>query len=221
MKTVADLILTNGRITTLDPETSRGERKSSSRTDGSPDVDNAGNFQHRPQYEGHRSARPPRHSRPLRLAPARHSRRIELQHGAALGGRAVGLHRACKCCASRPPARRRPNGCAWSAVGASFNLPNGECQRSTKSTPPRPTRRCFILHLYCRALLNRAALRACGYTKDTPNPPGGEILRDKAGIPPACSSRARTRRSFTPRWPKARSFRRNINTIRRGISCGN
>ena len=33
----------------------------------------------------------------------------------------------------------------------------------------------FILHLYCRALLNRAALRACGYTKDTPNPPGGEI----------------------------------------------
>ena len=36
----------------------------------------------------------------------------------------------------------------------------------------------FILHLYCRALLNKAALRACGYTKDTPNPPGGEIQRD-------------------------------------------
>src|SRR6266849_10490950 len=33
----------------------------------------------------------------------------------------------------------------------------------------------FVLHLYCRALLNKAALRACGYTKDTPNPPGGEI----------------------------------------------
>src|SRR2546428_12576624 len=31
----------------------------------------------------------------------------------------------------------------------------------------------FILHLYCRALLNQAALRACGYTKDSPNPPGG------------------------------------------------
>ena len=41
----------------------------------------------------------------------------------------------------------------------------------------------FILHLYCRALLNRAALKACGYTKDTPNPPGGEIVRDKAGNP--------------------------------------
>ena len=41
----------------------------------------------------------------------------------------------------------------------------------------------FILHLYCRALLNRAALRACGYTKDTPDPPGGEIQRDKNGNP--------------------------------------
>jgi predicted amidohydrolase YtcJ len=41
----------------------------------------------------------------------------------------------------------------------------------------------FILHLYCRALLNRAALRALGYTKDTPNPPGGEIERDKSGHP--------------------------------------
>lgn len=41
----------------------------------------------------------------------------------------------------------------------------------------------FVLHLYCRALLNRAALRACGYTRDTPNPPGGEIQRDKNGEP--------------------------------------
>ncbi len=41
----------------------------------------------------------------------------------------------------------------------------------------------FILHLYDRALLNAAALRAVGYTKDTPNPPGGEIVRDTAGNP--------------------------------------
>src|SRR5262249_43924937 len=41
----------------------------------------------------------------------------------------------------------------------------------------------FVLHLYDRALLNRAALRACGYTKDTPDPPGGEIQRDKQGNP--------------------------------------
>lgn len=41
----------------------------------------------------------------------------------------------------------------------------------------------FILHLYDRALLNRAALRACGYDKNTPNPPGGEIRRDRNGNP--------------------------------------
>ena len=41
----------------------------------------------------------------------------------------------------------------------------------------------FVLHLYDRALLNRAALRAAGYTKDTPDPPGGEIQRDKQGNP--------------------------------------
>jgi predicted amidohydrolase YtcJ len=41
----------------------------------------------------------------------------------------------------------------------------------------------FILHLYDRALLNRAALRAVGYTRDTPNPPGGEIQRDANGEP--------------------------------------
>jgi predicted amidohydrolase YtcJ len=35
-------------------------------------------------------------------------------------------------------------------------------------------------------------LRACGYTKDTPNPPGGEIQRDQGAIQPVCSSRVRT-----------------------------
>lgn len=41
----------------------------------------------------------------------------------------------------------------------------------------------FILHLYDRALLNAAALRAVGYTRETPAPPGGEIVRDSAGNP--------------------------------------
>lgn len=41
----------------------------------------------------------------------------------------------------------------------------------------------FILHLYDRALLNAAALRAVGYTRETPEPPGGEILRDGKGDP--------------------------------------
>ena len=41
----------------------------------------------------------------------------------------------------------------------------------------------FLLHLYDRAILNAAALRAVGYTKDTPQPPAGEIVRDSNGNP--------------------------------------
>lgn len=41
----------------------------------------------------------------------------------------------------------------------------------------------FILHLYDRALLNAAALRAVGYTRDTPEPAGGQIQRDGRGHP--------------------------------------
>jgi predicted amidohydrolase YtcJ len=41
----------------------------------------------------------------------------------------------------------------------------------------------FLLHLYDRALLNAAALRVIGYNRDTPDPPGGEIVRDAKGDP--------------------------------------
>lgn len=41
----------------------------------------------------------------------------------------------------------------------------------------------FILHLYGRALLNRAAIAALGFGRDTPNPPGGEIQRGARGEP--------------------------------------
>ena len=51
----------------------------------------------------------------------------------------------------------------------------------------------FVMHLYARALLNGAALRAVGFTQDTPNPPGGEIQRTRAATRRACSSRGRTR----------------------------
>ncbi|OXA89955.1 amidohydrolase [Flavobacterium hercynium] len=41
----------------------------------------------------------------------------------------------------------------------------------------------FILHLYDRAIMNRAALKAVGYNKNTPAPPGGHIERDARGEP--------------------------------------
>jgi predicted amidohydrolase YtcJ len=52
-----------------------------------------------------------------------------------------------------------------------------ELNRAAPDTPV------FVLHLYDRAFLNGAALRAVGYTKDTPAPIGGEIQRDQQGNP--------------------------------------
>ena len=46
-----------------------------------------------------------------------------------------------------------------------------------------PNTPAFILHLYSGALLNRAALRVLGFGRDTPDPPGGRIERDARGEP--------------------------------------
>lgn len=52
-----------------------------------------------------------------------------------------------------------------------------EINRAAPDTPV------FILHLYGRALLNRAAVRVLGIGRDTPNPPGGVIEKDARGNP--------------------------------------
>jgi predicted amidohydrolase YtcJ len=41
----------------------------------------------------------------------------------------------------------------------------------------------FVMHLYDRALLNGAALRAVGYDKNAPDFPAGEVERDRHGNP--------------------------------------
>ncbi|MGW0998796.1 amidohydrolase [Streptomyces sp. NPDC002520] len=41
----------------------------------------------------------------------------------------------------------------------------------------------FVLHLYQAAVLNRAALKAAGFDKDTPDPKGGQIVRGRDGEP--------------------------------------
>lgn len=52
-----------------------------------------------------------------------------------------------------------------------------EINRAAPDTPV------FVLHLYDRAWLNGAALRAAGFTRDTPDPPGATIERDRRGNP--------------------------------------
>lgn len=52
-----------------------------------------------------------------------------------------------------------------------------EINRAAPDTPV------FILHLYGQALLNKAALNILGFDRETPNPPGGVIERDSNGEP--------------------------------------
>src|SRR5579862_1710759 len=85
----------------------------------------------------------------------------------------------------REQAQRTPPGQWVRVVGGWSEFQFAERRMPTldelnRAAPDTPV---FILHLYDRALLNRAALRAVGYTKDSPNPPGAEIVRDAGGNP--------------------------------------
>jgi predicted amidohydrolase YtcJ len=85
----------------------------------------------------------------------------------------------------REQARRTPTGQWVRVVGGWSEFQFAERRMPTldelnQAAPDTPV---FVLHLYDRALLNRTALRAVGYTKDPPNPPGGEIVRDASGNP--------------------------------------
>ena len=82
----------------------------------------------------------------------------------------------------------------------------------------------FVLHLYDRALLNRAALRACGFTKDTPDPPGGEIQHNggQPDGPPDRSAQRRDPVRDARQWAEAacpstdnstRQFMRELNRL--------
>ena len=85
----------------------------------------------------------------------------------------------------REQAQRTPPGQWVRVVGGWSEFQFAERRMPTlkevnEAAPDTPV---FVLHLYDRALLNRAALRAVGYTKDTPNPPAGEIEHDASGKP--------------------------------------
>jgi predicted amidohydrolase YtcJ len=53
----------------------------------------------------------------------------------------------------------------------------GELNAAAPHTPV------FVLHLYQSAMLNRAAVTAAGFDRNTPDPPGGQIVRARNGDP--------------------------------------
>ena len=85
----------------------------------------------------------------------------------------------------REQAQRTPPGQWVRVVGgwSEFQFAERRMPRLDELNQAAPDTPVFVLHLYDRALLNRAALHAVGYTKDSPDPPGGEIVRDGAGNP--------------------------------------
>ncbi len=85
----------------------------------------------------------------------------------------------------RGPARRTPPPQWVRVIGGWTEFQFAERRMPTleeinQVSPDTPV---FILHLYDRAIVNGAAVRALGYTRETPDPAGGQILRDHAGNP--------------------------------------
>jgi predicted amidohydrolase YtcJ len=181
MKPTPDLILTNGRVTTLDR--SHPEAKEVVVTGGRiVGIDNASEFQAGPNTKvidlGRRRVIPGLYDSHLHVIRGGLNYNMELRwEGVPSVSIALQMLREQ---AARTPAPQ------WVRVvggWTEFQFAERRMPTLEEINAAAPDTPVFILHLYCRALLNRAALRACGYTKDTPNPPGGEIVRDKAGNP--------------------------------------
>jgi predicted amidohydrolase YtcJ len=181
MKPIADLILENGRITTLDPRHPDatdvvivGDKFAG--------IDNTEEFERGPQtkvvdLKGRRVI-PGLYDSHLHVIRGGLNYNLELRwEGVPSLSLALDMLREQ---AARTPAPQ------WVRVvggWSEFQFVERRMPTLEEINAAAPETPVFILHLYCRALLNRAALKACGYTKDTPNPPGGEIIRDKAGNP--------------------------------------
>ncbi|ADB15677.1 Amidohydrolase 3 [Pirellula staleyi DSM 6068] len=64
-----------------------------------------------------------------------------------------------------------------------FQFAEGRLPTLEELNTAAPETPVFLLHLYDSAMLNQAALRALGFNRSTPNPPGGLIARDTQGNP--------------------------------------
>ncbi|MEV7773635.1 amidohydrolase [Kitasatospora sp. NPDC086791] len=85
----------------------------------------------------------------------------------------------------REQAARTPRG-QWVRVVGGWSAEQFAERRlptPTELNEAAPDTPVFVLHLYQSAILNRAALRAAGYTRDTPDPKGGRIVRGRGGEP--------------------------------------
>jgi len=178
---IPDLILHNGRITTLDPK--KSEATNLAIKDGRiVGVDNAEEYQRGPDtkvidLQGRRVI-PGLNDSHMHIIRGGLSYNLELRWD-GVPSLADGLRML------KEQAQRTPPGQWVRVIGgwSEFQFAERRMPTLDEINAVSPETPVFVLHLYCRGMLNRAALRACGYTKDTPNPPAGEIQRDGSGNP--------------------------------------
>src|SRR6202023_2090034 len=181
MKPIADLILQNGHVSTLDPK--HPEAKEVIIADGRiAGVDNAAEFQRGPNtkvidLKGRRVI-PGLNDSHLHVIRGGLNYNMELRWD-GVPSLADALRML------KEQARRTPPPQWVRVVGGWTEFQFAERRMPTldEINAVAPDTPVFVLHLYDRAFLNGAALRACGYTKDTPEPPAGEIVRDVQGNP--------------------------------------
>jgi predicted amidohydrolase YtcJ len=177
----ADLILHNGRITTLDPKHA-GANSLAVKDGRIVGVDVAERWQRGPETKvidlAGRRVIPGLNDSHLHVIRGGLNYNLELRWD-GVPSLADGLRML------KEQVQRTPPGQWVRVVGgwSEFQFAERRMPTLDEINTAAPETPVFILHLYCRALLNQAALRACGYTRETPNPPGGEIQRDHNGNP--------------------------------------
>ncbi|MFF7534468.1 amidohydrolase [Streptomyces bobili] len=85
----------------------------------------------------------------------------------------------------REQAARTPKGQWVRVVGgwSAEQFTEGRLPTVAELNAAAPDTPVFVLHLYQSAVLNRAALKAAGFSRDTPDPKGGQIMRGRDGEP--------------------------------------
>ena len=202
--TTADLILQNGRITTLDAK--YPEAKNLAITNGRiVGVDDAESYQRGPGTKSidlnGRRVIPGLNDSHLHVIRGGLNYTMELRWD-GVPSLADGLRML------KEQAQRTPPGQWVRVVGgwSEFQFAERRMPTLDEINAAAPDTPVFILHLYCRALLNKAATRRTRRIH-----PAAKSNATRKAIPRACSSRDRTPRFSTRRSPKAQSCRRSIS----------
>jgi len=218
MKPIADLILQNGHVRTLDPK--HPEAKEVIITDGRiAGVDNAAEFERGPDtkvidLKGRRVI-PGLYDSHLHVIRGGLNYNLELRwEGVPSLSLALQMLREQVARTPAPQWVRVVGG--WSE----FQFVERRMPTLEEINAAAPDTPVFILHLYA-GLCSIARLSRLAATRRTRRiRRAARLSGTRLVIPPVCWLPVPTRLFFMRRWRKDRSFLRNTNTTRPGISCG-